>query len=377
MRSTLTLCILLSLLTLALPSFAVTEAEYIRSVKKMERQSKALTDVFSQLSQAKTIYSGLSQKATDNLQFNAMKVYLKGALEVADKASAGDNILNAVLETAISVYTNEAWEPKLWTIRTQKTNTIQLHDDLLNASAKIRRMTGDLNAIIRAPLSVFDDDNNPMRSAKPWWRNADGVADDDIELTTRKTLIIMNLSERIARQFDYQMQQAVAQKRQLDEDIQAMHAAWKAEKDKDGTTGGRDYANVDPGSLLPPLSLFPKDWRMSFKSKTESVSGMKKVQALFELGDEFVGITVLTGKSSVAKVYETQQESWLNPKAKSLRQPAGYGESGYVVDQLAVYGNTDGIGRHLIWFRKGGLVVRLEGQPSNLVHKVAAFMAGR
>jgi hypothetical protein len=229
---------------------AQDRASIERAVGKLERQADALRSVHDALLAAKQDYQDIHETAATTLRNNTMKVFLKGALEVADKAQAGASVFNAALDTAIAVYTSTYWEPALTQTVERRISPVQLQERAMLRNAKIRRMTDDLATLLRAPLASFDDDVPPLRSAKPWWRRPDGTPDAELERIIRKTNVIKQLSRRVVRQFGYEAKRVRREVRAIKADIQALKAALP----KPGADGAIPRASA----YLPRVAEMPQ-----------------------------------------------------------------------------------------------------------------------
>jgi len=197
-------------------------AETRIKITALEKAERALNTVHTNLQESRDQIERLRDKATINFQNNAYKVYLKGVLDIYDKVSGPGSLLNEALSMTIEVYKNIVWEPKLWKGRNEKVSYIQMHDNALKRSGKIRRMVGDLGVIMQAPLERFDDDKYPLRSSKSWWRDPDGTTDDNTELATRKMVIIKNLSEKTVKQMDLELKVIREERKQILATIQQL-----------------------------------------------------------------------------------------------------------------------------------------------------------
>lgn len=218
---------------------AELRAEVTRKIDTLERAAALLQQTHEGLQYEKDRMEYLRHKATINFQDNAYKVYLKGVLDVYDKVSMpGKMAVKEVLamsikafakttfkeglSMSIEIFKNIVWEPQVWTERTVILRYDEMYDKAVKRYGKIRRLYGDLSGIMKAPLDRFDDDQNPLPSAKAWWRDGDGQKDDGAELTTRKTVVIKNLSEKIARQLEWEMQQIRDDRKVIMKDIYAL-----------------------------------------------------------------------------------------------------------------------------------------------------------
>lgn len=254
MRSFVAVVLALAVLGSAGPGPAQAAAERARierAIGKLERQADALRGVHDALLAARQDYQDIHDTASRTLRNNTMKVFLKGALEVADKAQAGASVFNAALDTAIAIYTNTSWEPALSGTVERRIPPVELQERAMLRNAKIRRMTGDLATLLRAPLASFDDDAPPLRSAKPWWRRPDGTPDAELERIIRKTNVIKQLSRRVVRQFGYEAKRVRREVRAIQADIRALKAALPETTAADGA--------IPPASAyLPRVEEMPQ-----------------------------------------------------------------------------------------------------------------------
>ena len=128
-------------------------------------------------------------------------------------------------------------EPYLWGIENQQTMIIDFNDSVSKANTKLRLMCESLGAVMAADATRFDDDRTPLTYTKAWWGNPDGVEDDEVELSTRKLNIIIQLTDKINARMGKDLQKIRNDRKRVIGEIDRLKtehslALIKAEKEK-------------------------------------------------------------------------------------------------------------------------------------------------
>jgi len=236
----------------------------------------------------------LRHQATINFQNNAYKIYLKGVLDIYDKVSKPGTVFNEALGMSIEVFKNMVWEPALWRTSEQHVPISRMHENALRRNGKINRLLGDLKIIMQSPLKRFDDDQNPLRSAKAWWRDADGIQDDEVELTTRKLFIIKNLSEKIVLQMDWEMKTIRAELKLIKAEIERLEKTVSDDIPRANMVAGGNYSGNEIMKRI-----------LSYIETTETACNTDEGKEYKRHRCSFYNVKSIKGLSGVAKASTT------------------------------------------------------------------------
>ncbi|WP_101067344.1 hypothetical protein [Roseovarius salinarum] len=218
------------------------------ALARLEAQAAALDRVDRAIRQGRTAYAALHERAGRNIRNNSLKVLMRTALEAANQdIPSADDLLMASLDAAWQVYADIEFGGEVWQVRHEKIDPLALHDRAMRRSARLRRMTADLDALIRAPLDAFDDDAPPPRSAKPWWKAPDDEPDATIERLFRKSNVIHQLSGLIVKQLDYEAARVREEQARVDAEIAAMRARVPPQAEDDTGAAGWRFSSVETG----------------------------------------------------------------------------------------------------------------------------------
>jgi hypothetical protein len=228
------------------------------SALRLRKAADELRTAHNELQAMRDEVENVRHVSTVNFQNNAYKVYMKGIVDVYGRVSAPGGWVDGV-NLALETVQNLWVDPGLYGSMLRQPNSTErarlagLNADALRSGGRISLYLGDLGAIMRAPLSRFDDDQPPMRSAKGWWRYpGDGKADDEIELVTRKLNVVKNLSEKLVAVMDRELASLREQRRTLLEVAAKLEE--QAPKPASSSAGG-DRAYLE--SLMPGAAEIP------------------------------------------------------------------------------------------------------------------------
>ncbi|MGE4293536.1 MAG: hypothetical protein AB7E32_15170 [Desulfovibrio sp.] len=228
------------------------------SAIRLRKVADELRTAHDQLQAMRDEVENVRHVSTVNFQNNAYKVFMKGIVDVYGRVSAPGGWVDAV-SLALETVQNLWVDPGLYGSMLREPNSPErarlsgFKADALQTSGRLKRYLGDLGTIMSAPLSRFDDDQQPLRSAKAWWRYpGDGKTDDEIELVTRKLNVVKNLSEKLVGAMDKELASLREQRRTVLE----VAATLEEQAPKPvASTGGGDRAYLE--SLMPGAGEIP------------------------------------------------------------------------------------------------------------------------
>ncbi|MBN1141827.1 MAG: hypothetical protein JXB25_08565 [Deltaproteobacteria bacterium] len=196
------------------PATAAPEsARQIRDqVERLQQVADHLEMLHRQLQINKDEVFRLHERAVDNLQGNALKVYLKGGMEIYNKVTAP---LNSALDLLVEVYLNLKLEPKLWTIAEDRVALLDLSHQAARENARLALLYTSLSDVMQQDAERFDDDLPPLRHTTAWWGKPDDRDDPEIERVTRKLKIVKELSHVVYKKTDAEMARVREERRQV------------------------------------------------------------------------------------------------------------------------------------------------------------------
>lgn len=228
------------------------------AAQRLRKAADELRTAHDKLQAMRDEVENVRHVSTVNFQNNAYKVFMKGIVDVYGRVTAPGGWVDGV-NLAIETVQNLWVDPGFYGSMLREPNSAErarlsgMNAGALLASGRIKRYLGDLGEIMRAPLTRFDDDQPPMRSAKAWWRYpGDGTADNEIELVTRKLHVVKNLSDKLVMMMDGELASLREQRKTL------LEVAAKLEEEAPkpvAATGGGNRAYLE--SLMPGAGEIP------------------------------------------------------------------------------------------------------------------------
>jgi len=168
--------------------------EIKREIERLEKAADALTTLHRQLSINEKQMAELHQRSLKNLQGNLLKVYIKGGMDIWNKASAPvGSAAELVSEALLNLYL----EPLIYIPEKDQVALLSLSRQAAQKNRKLKSLYEAIGEVMAADSVRFDDDLPPIRYTASWWKAPDSEKDDSIELVTRKTNIIVNLSDKV------------------------------------------------------------------------------------------------------------------------------------------------------------------------------------
>lgn len=383
------------------------------SALRLRKAADELRTAHDELQTMRDEVENVRHVSTVNFQNNAYKVYMKGIVDVYGRVSAPGGWVDGV-NLALETVQNLWVDPGLYGSMLRQPNSTErarlagLNADALRSGGRISLYLGDLGAIMRAPLSRFDDDQPPMRSAKGWWRYpGDGKADDEIELVTRKLNVVKNLSEKLVAVMDRELASLREQRRTL------LEVAAKLEEQAPklaASSGGGDRAYLE--SLMPGAAEIPmppsknaagepnKAWTISDGETFPHYNSKNKYTGFEELTWSYYTSLSWTTDSEQEYHYdvyvhlhrgtpEAIRKSYEENRAfiKQMQQAGNLNDYETIADlKLGQGGHVMAAKRgggmnHSIIFYKGGIMVEIRSSPwaggLDLGKKAAAAVAAK
>lgn len=182
-----------------------------QKIDKLEKVSASLYQLHEKLTTNSKAVLELNKKAADNLRNNIYKIYLKGSLDIYNKVASP---LGSMLDLANEVFMNLAVEPALWKTDNQRVFINRLNEASYFRNTKLRLMFVTLSMLMSYDCARFDDDLQPITYTKSWWGNPDGKPDDETEMVTRKTNLIVNLSDMVYKKTEEELNKIREERRE-------------------------------------------------------------------------------------------------------------------------------------------------------------------